>query len=65
MTVEEQVPISNNKDITVELLDKGGAKYTTRDGKLKWVISLKPNETKKVVYKFVVKYPKDKNISGL
>ena len=65
VTVEEQVPISNNKDITVELLDKGGAKYTTRDGKLKWVISLKPNETKKVVYKFEVKYPKDKNISGL
>jgi uncharacterized protein (TIGR02231 family) len=63
--VEDQVPVSQNSQIEVTTTDSGGSKYNKDTGKLKWEFSLQPNETKKMTYKFEVKYPKDKNISML
>lgn len=63
--IEDQVPVSQNTQIEVTTLDLGGAKYNKDTGKLTWELELKPNETRKLVYKFEVKYPKDKQISGL
>lgn len=65
ITVEDQVPVSQNTQIEVAVLDAGGANYNKQTGKLTWELELKPNETRKVTYKFEVKYPKDKQISGL
>ncbi|MBX2967339.1 MAG: DUF4139 domain-containing protein [Cyclobacteriaceae bacterium] len=63
--VEDQVPVSRNNQIEVTVLDVGGATYNKNTGKLVWEMSLQPNETKKVVFKYEVKYPKDKQVSGL
>ncbi|MFM9839327.1 MAG: DUF4139 domain-containing protein [Cyclobacteriaceae bacterium] len=63
--VEDQVPVSQNTQIEVSLQDMGGAKYDKNKGKLVWELELKPNETRKLVYKYEVKYPKDKQVSGL
>lgn len=63
--VEDQVPVSQNTQIEVTTVDLGGAKYNKDTGKLTWELELKPNETRKLVYKFEVKYPKDKQVSGL
>ncbi len=65
LRVEDQVPVSQNKDIEVTLLDKGNAQYNATSGKLTWLLTLAPNETKKVKYQFEVKYPKDQQVSGL
>ena len=65
IVVEDQVPVSQNTQIEVSVLDTGGANYNKQTGKLTWELELKPNETRKVTYKFEVKYPKDKQISGL
>jgi len=65
ITVEDQVPLSMNNQIEVSVLDTGGARYNKETGKLQWDITLQPNETKKVVFKYEVKYPKDRQISGL
>lgn len=65
ITLEDQVPVSQNSQIEVTVLDVGGARYNKDTGKLIWEITLQPNETKKMVYKFEVKYPKDKTVSGL
>lgn len=65
ITVEDQVPISQNSQIEVTVSDVGGAKYNKDTGKLVWELTLQPNETKKVVYRFEVKYPKDRTVSGL
>lgn len=65
ITVEDQVPISQNSQIEVTVSDVGGARYNKDTGKLVWEMTLQPNETKKVVYKFEVKYPKDRVVSGL
>jgi len=61
----DQVPISSNKDIIVELEEHGGATYNADYGKLNWLINLAPGETKKIRFVYSVKYPKDKEISGL
>jgi uncharacterized protein (TIGR02231 family) len=63
--VEDQIPVSQNSQIEVTMVDVGGSKYNSGNGKLLWEMNLQPNETKKVVYKFEVKYPKDRVIAGL
>jgi uncharacterized protein (TIGR02231 family) len=65
ITVEDQVPVSQNSQIEVTVVDVGGARYNKDTGKITWDLNLQPNETKKVVYKFDLKYPKDRTISGL
>lgn len=65
ITVEDQVPVSQHSQIEVTVLDTGGARYNKETGKLIWNMTLQPNETKKVVFKYEVKYPKDKQVSGL
>jgi uncharacterized protein (TIGR02231 family) len=63
--VEDQLPISQNTQIEVTVLDSGGASFSKDTGRLVWNILLQPNETRKLIYKFEVKYPKDKQVGGL
>lgn len=63
--VEDQVPVSQNAQIEVTVIDTGVANYNKQTGKLNWDLEIKSNETRKVMFKFEVKYPKDKQISGL
>jgi len=61
--IEDQIPVSKEKDIVVEVDDISGAVHTTENGKLKWKLTLNPNETKTHLLKYSVKYPKDKKIT--
>ncbi len=63
--VEDQVPVTQNNQIEVTVADTGGASYNKDTGKLNWSWTIQPNDTKKSTFKFEVKYPKDKQISGL
>ena len=65
MLLKDQYPLSTDKEITIELLDKDGAKANEETGILTWEIKLKPNETKKYRISYKVKYPKDKIIGNL
>ncbi|KAA9333738.1 DUF4139 domain-containing protein [Adhaeribacter soli] len=65
LTLEDQIPVSNNSQIEVELLDDGGGKLDKNTGKVTWQLKLNPNETKKVPLKFSVKYPKNEQVPGL
>jgi len=65
INIEDQVPVSQNTQIEVTVLEMGGANYNKQTGKLLWNLEIKPSETWKVQYKFEVKYPKDKQINGL
>jgi len=65
ITLEDQVPVSQNSQIEISVTDSGTANYNQTTGKLTWELNLQPNETKKVQYKFEVKYPKDKVVTGL
>lgn len=58
----DQIPVSKQKDITVELEDKGGADYNEDYGKLKWKLSVPAGQNKSVRFTYSVKYPKDKAV---
>jgi uncharacterized protein (TIGR02231 family) len=58
----DQIPVSANSEITVELLEQGGAEYVAETGKLIWRIELNSQEEKKVKFAFSVKYPKSKEV---
>lgn len=65
MLLKDQYPLSSDKEIEIELVEKDGAKVNTETGILTWDVNLKPNETKKIRISYVVKYPKDKVIGNL
>lgn len=60
--VEDQFPISQNKEIQIEQIEKSGAQINATTGKLRWKFELKSLEEKKLEMKYSVKYPKDKQI---
>jgi uncharacterized protein (TIGR02231 family) len=65
ISVEDQIPVSQNSQIEVTAIDLANAVYNKDTGKLSWDLKLQPNETKKIVFKYEVKYPKDKQLNGL
>lgn len=67
ITVEvfDQLPITKNTDIEISQLDLAGAKLESKTGKLTWNVSLEPQARKTWKFGYEVKYPKDKQVSGL
>lgn len=62
MTVLDQVPVSTNQEIEVQLQTISGGKLDTETGEVKWEFELKPGEQKVFDLKYVVKFPKQKNL---
>jgi uncharacterized protein (TIGR02231 family) len=62
LEVLDQVPISQNKDIVVEIEDISNANYTAEYGKLLWDLNLKAGETRKLKIVYTVKYPEARQI---
>ncbi|NCX96668.1 MAG: DUF4139 domain-containing protein, partial [Chitinophagia bacterium] len=63
--IEDQMPVSNDKDIVVETIDNDKAEYDAPTGKMKWTLELQPGETKKITFSYSITYPKGKRINGL
>ena len=65
LTLKEQYPISNDKDIEVKLVEvKPAATYNKEDiGVLTWELELNAGETRTYVVTYSVKYPKDRTLS--
>jgi len=65
ITVEDQVPLTQQKEIEVDMLEEGGAVYNEQTGKLTWKIELQPGESKAMEFRYQVKYPKNQVIQNL
>jgi uncharacterized protein (TIGR02231 family) len=63
IVVEDQIPLSTEKEIEVKLLSNGGAAYEETTGKLTWVLFLEGEKSQSVKFSFEVKYPKEKLIN--
>lgn len=63
ITIMEQLPISNDKDIVIEDAVTDGGDYNETTGAVKWELKINPNETVKKKIGFTVKYPKGKSIN--
>ncbi|WP_428330232.1 mucoidy inhibitor MuiA family protein [Mucilaginibacter sp.] len=62
LLVEDQVPVSQNSSIEVELQDASGAKPDPLTGKVSWNFLLNSQDDKKVQLKYLVKYPKSQSV---
>ncbi|MCB9225148.1 MAG: DUF4139 domain-containing protein [Crocinitomicaceae bacterium] len=58
----DQIPISQDSDISVTVDETSAAQYNETTGKLMWKVSLAPSEVKSYKLGFTIKYPKDKKI---
>lgn len=62
LIVEDQIPVSRQKEITVEPLKLSGARLDRVSGKCVWDLHLSPGESRSLILKFSVKYPKNKSV---
>ncbi len=65
ITVEDQIPVSTTSDISVDDIDTNGGRLDKETGKVTWLVTIQPNQTAKRNLRYVVKYPKNKQITGL
>jgi uncharacterized protein (TIGR02231 family) len=63
--LEDQIPISKQKDIDVKVNELSDGQLNTETGKVIWKLDLAPATVVKKIISFTVKYPKDKTISNL
>ncbi|MBS1637335.1 MAG: DUF4139 domain-containing protein [Bacteroidetes bacterium] len=60
--LEDQLPVSQNSEIVVEAIELSKAERNELNGQLSWKLSLAPDETKKIILTYSVKYPKNKSV---
>ncbi len=65
LSVKDQVPISENKDITVEQLEISGAEKDEETGILTWRSKLEAGKTASYTIRYKVSRPKDKTINEI
>lgn len=63
--LQDQIPVSQTKEISVTLVDLSGGELDELTGIVNWKFNLKPKETKKIVFTYTVKFPKEKVLAGL
>ena len=63
ITVEDQVPITQNKEIKIKMKDNGKADYNQQTGLLKWSATIGTKEYKTLNFTYAVTYNKDMPLS--
>ncbi len=61
--IVDQIPLSQNKAITITLDEKTGAKHNIL-GKLLWKLDIPAGMSKEVSFKYTIKYPKKVQVIG-
>jgi hypothetical protein len=62
LIVYDQVPVSLRDDIVVTVEEVSQAKHNKKTGELRWDMDIESNKTKKKVFIYDVKFPKDEAI---
>ena len=60
LTIEDQIPVSSLREISVEPIAYSNAGYDQDSGKLSWKMELESQENKEMGFSYSVKYPKGK-----
>ncbi len=63
--LKDQFPISQDKDIEVELLESSDASINNETGILTWKLNIGSGDTKKIKISYKVRFPKDKQVGTL
>ncbi|MBM3453302.1 MAG: DUF4139 domain-containing protein [Bacteroidetes bacterium] len=62
IVVLDQIPITQNGEITIEALNLSGGKLEERTGIVEWRFDLKTKDSKVMDFGYKVKHPKDKQV---
>lgn len=62
ITLQDQVPVSQNSDITVDVLNISGGTLDPLSGIITWKLKLQPGETKQLILNYSIKYPKNQRV---
>jgi uncharacterized protein (TIGR02231 family) len=65
VVLEDQVPVSQDSDIEVDVEDLQGGVLEVNTGKVTWEFDFPATQNKEFSLKYTVKYPKDKRINNL
>lgn len=58
LEVQDQIPVSSNRSVSVELLESSEAVYDTDNGFLTWVIDVSPNTGRELDFAYSVRTPR-------
>jgi uncharacterized protein (TIGR02231 family) len=61
--IEDQLPVSQNSEIVVEVSEISNAKKDEATGKLLWNYTIAPGEQQKITLTYSIKYPKSKAVN--
>ncbi len=62
LMIQDQMPITQNAEITIEMINNDKAKYNEITGLLEWDVKLKSKENKQIKLVYSMKYDKDKQV---
>ena len=65
LALEDQIPVTNNQNIEIELTKPDGGTLNEYMGLITWDFKLKPYEKKTVTYTYTITYPKEEEIRGI
>jgi len=65
LTLEDQIPLTNNAEIEIELVKSDGGSMNEHTGLITWDMKLAPYKKKVITFTYTVKYPKEEEITGL
>ena len=60
LTLRDQIPVSENSNITVTTEELSGGKLNDTTGIVEWQLQLQPNEQRELTVAYRVKYPKSR-----
>lgn len=60
--LRDQIPLSQNSDITVEAVDLSGGVLNRVTGEIVWDLRVEPRQTKEIILTYSVKHPKDQKV---
>jgi uncharacterized protein (TIGR02231 family) len=63
ITLQDQIPISQNKEIEIELINGSKGKLNEITGLMEWDLKLKSKETKKIDLVYSIKYDKTQQVN--
>jgi hypothetical protein len=58
IVIEDQVPLANNKEISIDKMEDSGAEYDKETGMLKWRKQIESGKTETITLRYAVRYPK-------
>jgi uncharacterized protein (TIGR02231 family) len=62
VTVKDQIPVSRQSDISVELTERSGATFNDSTGILEWEVDLDPGQTQTIPFSYRIEYPRDREL---